>query len=78
LIKRVLRAQHAPAGTAKCYTFFAHVTFALEGRAHAALQATANMLIVADAAVTKLARKRTLKVSELTDSQKIELAREIA
>jgi hypothetical protein len=36
------------------------------------------MLIMADAALTKLARKRTLKVSELTDSQKIELAGEIA
>ena len=37
------------------------------------------MLIeVADAAVTKLGRKKSLKVSALTDSHKIELAREIA
>ncbi len=63
----------------KSYSFFAHVAFALESRAHAAPQATANMLIeVADTAVTKLGRKKSLKVSALTDSQKIELAREIA
>jgi CRP/FNR family cyclic AMP-dependent transcriptional regulator len=78
-VKTRRNRKRIPAPGAKSYNFFAHVVFALEARAHAAPQATANMLIeVADTAVTKLAQKKSLKVSALINSQKIELAREIA
>ncbi len=63
----------------KPYCFFAHVAFALDARAHATPQATANLLIeINDTTLTSCARKKHLKVSALTDSQKMELAGEIA
>jgi CRP/FNR family transcriptional regulator, cyclic AMP receptor protein len=63
----------------KPYCFFAHVAFALDPRAHAAPQATANLLIEISAkTLTSSSRKKHLKVSALTDSQKAELAAEIA
>jgi CRP/FNR family cyclic AMP-dependent transcriptional regulator len=61
------------------YCFFAHVAFALDARAHAAPHATANLLIeISDATLTSCGKKKHLKVSTLTDSQKVELAGEIA
>jgi CRP/FNR family transcriptional regulator, cyclic AMP receptor protein len=63
----------------KPYSFFAHVAFALDDRAHATPQATANVLIeIDDKTLTSCARKKHLKVSALTDSQKAELAAETA
>jgi CRP-like cAMP-binding protein len=63
----------------KSYCFFAHVAFALDPGAHAAPQATANLLIeISDKALTAGARKKKLKVSALTDSEKAKLADEIA
>ena len=63
----------------KPYCFFAHIAFALDARGHAAPQATANLLIEVSAkALTSSRRKKGLKVSALTDSQKAELAAEIA
>jgi CRP/FNR family cyclic AMP-dependent transcriptional regulator len=63
----------------KPYCFFAHVAFALDARTHAAPQATANLLIeISDKTLTSCGRKKHLKVSALTDSQKAELAGEIA
>jgi len=79
MMKRVRRVPRTPSKKAKSCCFFAHVAFALEARAHAAPQATANMLIeVADSAVTTFARKKSLKVPASTDSRKIELARAVA
>jgi CRP/FNR family transcriptional regulator, cyclic AMP receptor protein len=79
MVKPVRSRQGTSATMAKPSCFFAHVAFALEARAHATPQATANLLIeINDTAVTSCARKKHLKVSELTDSQKMELAREIA
>ena len=63
----------------KPYCFFAHVAFALEDRAHAAPQATANLLIdVDDKTLAAAAKKKHLKVSALTDSENAKLAGEIA
>jgi CRP/FNR family transcriptional regulator, cyclic AMP receptor protein len=63
----------------KPYCFFAHVAFALDASAHAAPQASANLLIeISDKTLTSCGRKKSLKVSALTDSQKSELAGEIA
>lgn len=63
----------------KPYCFFAHIAFALDARAHAAPQATANLLIeISQKALTSVARKKHLKVAALTDSQEAELAGEIA
>jgi CRP/FNR family transcriptional regulator, cyclic AMP receptor protein len=63
----------------KPYCFFAHVAFALDAHAHSAPQATANLLIeIHETTLAVGARKKHRKVSELTDSQKAELADEIA
>ncbi len=63
----------------KPYCFFAHVAFALDPRAHAAPQATANLLIeINDSTLTSCGRKKQLKVPALTDAQKVQLASEIA
>ncbi len=63
----------------KPYCFFAHVAFALDARAHAAPQATANLLIeIGDKALRAGGKKKNLKVSALTDSEKAKLADEIA
>jgi len=61
------------------YCFFAHVAFGLAARTHGTPQTTANVLIeINDKTLTSCARKKHLKVSALTDSQKAELAAEIA
>src|SRR5438067_2298552 len=63
----------------KPYCFFAHVAFALDARAHASPQATANLIIeINDTTLTSCGNKKHVKVSALTDSQKMELAGEIA
>jgi CRP/FNR family transcriptional regulator, cyclic AMP receptor protein len=63
----------------KPYCFFAHVAFGLDARTHATPQTTANVLIeISDKTLTSCTRRRHLKVSALTDSQKAELAAEIA
>src|SRR6266513_3689143 len=63
----------------KPYCFFAHVAFALDARAHASPQATANLIIeINDTTLTPCGNKKHVKVSALTDSQKMELAGEIA
>ena len=63
----------------KPYCFFAHVAFALDARAHASPQATANLIIeINDTTLTSCGNKKHVKVSVLTDSQKMELAGEIA
>jgi CRP/FNR family cyclic AMP-dependent transcriptional regulator len=63
----------------KPYCFFAHVAFALEARAHASPQATANLIIeINDRTLTSCAEKKDVKVSALGDAQKMELAGEIA
>src|SRR5881392_4101642 len=63
----------------KPYCFFAHVAFALDARGHASPQATANLIIeINDTTLTSCGNKKHVKVSALTDSQKMELAGEIA
>src|SRR5438045_6653822 len=63
----------------KPYCFFAHVAAAVDARARASPQATANLIIeIDDTTLTSCADKKHLKVSALTDSQKMELAGEIA
>ena len=63
----------------KPYCFFAHIAFALDARAHATPQATANLLIeINHTTVTSCCKKKHLKVSALRDSQKVELAAELA
>ena len=63
----------------KPYCFFAHIAFALDARAHATPQATANLLIEINATtLSSGAKKKHPKVSTLRDSQKVELAGEIA
>ena len=63
----------------KPYCFFAHVAFALDARAHATPQATANLLIeINDTTLTSGGKKKHVKVSALKDFQKAELAGEIA
>jgi hypothetical protein len=63
----------------KPYCFFAHVAFALDARAHAAPQATANLLIeINDTTLRAYVKKKHAKLSAFTDSQKMELAGEIA
>ena len=63
----------------KPHCFFAHIAFSTDARARAMPQATANLLIeVNDAALTFGGKKKHLKVSALMESQKIELAAEIA
>jgi CRP/FNR family transcriptional regulator, cyclic AMP receptor protein len=61
----------------KPYCFFSHVAFGIDPRAHAAPQATANLLIeIDDKTLTSCVRKKHLKISD--DSRKAELAGEIA
>ena len=58
--------------------FFAHVVLAIDAHVLATPQATANLLIeVNDRALISGGHERHLKVSALTDLQKMELAREI-
>jgi hypothetical protein len=58
--------------------FFAHVVLAIDARVLATPQATANLLIeVNDRALISGGHERHLKVSALTELQKVELAREI-
>src|SRR5512133_2391582 len=78
-MKRGRTKEGASSPITKPYCFFAHVAFALDARAHATPQATANVLIeIDDRTLTSCARKKHLKVSALTDFQKAELAGEIA
>jgi CRP/FNR family transcriptional regulator, cyclic AMP receptor protein len=63
----------------KPYCFFAHIAFALDAHAHATPQATANLLIeISATTLSSGAKKKHLKVPALRDSQKVELAGEIA
>ena len=56
----------------KPYCFFAHVAFALDARAHASPQATANLIIeINDTTLTAYVKKKHAKLSALTDSQKM-------
>jgi len=78
-VKRGRTRKRASSLVTKPYCFFAHIAFALDARAHAAPQATANLLIeISDKTLTSSGRKKQFKVSALTDSQKAELAGEIA
>ena len=71
--------QRASFPITKPYCFFAHVAFALDARAHASPQATANLIIeINDTTLTSRVKKKHVKLSMLTDSQKMELASEIA
>jgi CRP/FNR family transcriptional regulator, cyclic AMP receptor protein len=72
-------ARRRPAFITKPYCFFAHVAFALEARAHASPQATANLIVeINDRALASAADKKQVKVPALTDPQKTELVGEIA
>jgi CRP-like cAMP-binding protein len=63
----------------KRYCFFAHVAFGFSAGSHATPHATANLLIeVKDKTLGATLRSKRLKVSSLKDSQKAELASEIA
>ena len=63
----------------KPHCFFAHIAFATDARVRATPQATANLLIeINDTALTSGGKKKHLKVSALRESQKVELAAEIA
>src|SRR5207237_1048825 len=63
----------------KPYCFFAHVAFALDACGHSSPTATANLIIdINDTTLTSCGNKKHVKVSALTDSQKMELAGEIA
>ena len=58
--------------------FFAHVVLSIDARVLPTPQATANLLIeVNDRALISGGHERHLKVSSLTDLQKMELVREI-
>ena len=63
----------------KTHCFFAHIALALDVGAHAAAQATTNLLIeINNTALTTGGKKKHLKVSALRDHEKAELAGEIA
>lgn len=63
----------------KPYCFFAHIALAFDDRGHATPQATASLLIeIHSKTLTLGGRKKHLKVSALTDSQKMQLAGEVA
>ena len=63
----------------KPHCFFAHIAFSTAAGARALPQATANLLIeVNDTALTSGGKKKHLKVSALMESQKVQLAAEIA
>ena len=78
-MKRARTKERASSPLTRPYCFFAHVAFVLDLRAHATPQATANVLIeIDDKTLTSCAKKKHLKIAALTDSQKAELAAEIA
>lgn len=78
-MKRTRSTQRTSATKPMPHCFFAHIAFALEARAHAAPQATANLLIeISDAALTSCGKKKHLNVSALTESRRAEFAGEIA
>jgi CRP/FNR family transcriptional regulator, cyclic AMP receptor protein len=78
-MKRVRTRERASSPITKPYCFFAHVAFALDVRAHASPQATANLIIeINDRTLTSCGNKKQVTVSALTDPQKMELAGEIA
>lgn len=57
------------------HCFFAHIAFATDAQAHAIPQATANLLIeINDEALTSGGKKKHLKISELTEPEKVKLA----
>lgn len=63
----------------KRYCFFAHLACAFDARPHASPQATANLLIeISDKTLKSNGGKNHLKIAELTDSKRAELAGEIA
>ncbi len=60
------------------HVFFAHVVLAIDARVVVPSQATVNLLIeINDRTLICGGKERHLKVSALTDLQKVELAREI-
>jgi hypothetical protein len=68
-----------PLHTMKPHCFFAHIAFASDNRVRANPQVTANLLIeINDTALTSGGKKKHLKISALMESQKVELAAEIA
>jgi hypothetical protein len=78
-MKRARTKERASSPLRRTFCFFAHVAFVLDLRAHATPQATANVLIeIDDKTLTSCAKKKHPKVAALTDSQKAELAAEIA
>jgi CRP/FNR family cyclic AMP-dependent transcriptional regulator len=78
-MKRERSRQEIPAAMSQPYCFFVHVAFAFDAHAHSAPQATANLLIeIHETTLAAGARKKHRKVSELTDSEKAQLAGEIA
>src|SRR6202171_856827 len=63
----------------KTHCFFAHIAFAIDARAHATPQATANLLIeINEKALRSGGKEKHLKVSALRESQKVKLAGKIA
>jgi hypothetical protein len=63
----------------KPHCFFAHIAFTTDARVDATPQATANLLIeINDAALASGGKEKHLKLSTLVESQKVELAAEIA
>ena len=61
------------------YCFCAHIAFAIDGRSHATPQATANLLIeIPHKTLTSCGKKEHLKASALNDTQKLQLAYEVA
>lgn len=60
------------------HVFFAHVVLAIDARVVVPPQATVNLLIeINDTTLVSSGKERHLKVSALTELQKVELAREI-
>jgi hypothetical protein len=60
------------------YCFFAHIAFAIDGRALATPQATANLLIEINDTALRSGGNEKHKIAKPTDLQKVELAGEIA
>ncbi|MDQ2918466.1 MAG: hypothetical protein M3R10_01130 [Verrucomicrobiota bacterium] len=61
------------------HVFFGHMVLAIDARVVVPPQATVNLLVeVNDRTLLRGGKERDLKVSALTDLQKVELAREIA
>jgi hypothetical protein len=78
LPKGRIRTKPAP-GKKNKYCFFAHIALGMDARMVARPQATANMLIeVNDAALTSGGNRKHLKISTLTELQKVKLASGIA